>query len=778
MCTNWSTRNRAVVNNHYAVQTLLLNKDAYCPCGPNRQDYSYRSRLYNPDPKYQCHLDLTCHAFDSIPKATSCDGYGAPSIYTQTVGAGSSCMSGSSGSNTPRRAPRCKRRVIRPENCCVPKPDLCNLVTCCCEPAPCEEPCDEVTNIGSAPNDECCFELPTPQENCNDSVTYDCGPCGEVCSVQLPGGNNFEMPSSGRVCLETGRSGCDNPRIRITSCGPCCEPPSCGPCCVPLCVPCCPPPRRVMRCSTRNLCKKTTVGPSLGCGYQCLECRPRFRNPFSPEPQNSHFYIIMIRLNEEISSTSTKSLVSNNLSPKNSHLSFKEIPFSTNAIGKEKECECPSYNLPISSATNLFPEEHHGPTDHLPTPSGSRKSSRFRIPSTGQSLEDLLNSEYQHCTLDNEKSGSHNHIANIFPDQYVDTKYQLYQDANPPLNNFAEIVCQSNWSAPRCHPSARDDENNQRWKRRSHLHDKCSLQNIGRNPERIVDNESTSDAQCCYHSQCNEPPKMPTNKVRSRFTESSFTKSNYGSSCNYGVPPNVLQELADLQNSSQAPNKNGDGDKDVSPFGKVDEYGKVDCLDSMGLVRIPSALPNITQDSRVSSSRSSTLSNSRRHSQGLPFAETAWVIDTREINAIQQQRNGTQQCNDIYNNYSDSASYTNQPSYLKPMLKETLAAPSRKRQPIDFTRLENQRISEHQASYLPPRCNDLIQKAKRAHRLAMARKLYLNPEYGRPRWNTNPRPMPEEPYESLAAAEAKLSALDDGYYFPYENQPSVYTMVR
>ncbi|ODM95847.1 hypothetical protein Ocin01_10843 [Orchesella cincta] len=742
MCTNWSTRNRAVVNNHYAVQTLLLNKDAYCPCGPNRQDYTYRSRLYNPDPKYQCHLDLTCHMFDSIPKATSCSGYGSPNIYNQTVsaGAGSSCMSSSSSTNG--RPPRCKRRRVRAENCCVPKPDLCSLVMCCTEPAPCceEQPneCD-TTNNAAVAEEECCYELPQPTENCNDSVTYDCGPCGEVCSVKLPGGNQFEMPSSGRICLESGCSN-DNPRIRIKSCVPCCPPPTCVPCspfCPPSCCgPCSPPPRRALRCSTRNICKKTTVGPSLGCCFQCLECRPRFRNP--------------------------------NLSPRQSNTFVKQTSSHKNALGSQY----PTYNhCPIASNSNLLPDKNHDSTSNERTPGGSRKGSP------------------ENATLEESKSNSQ--IPNIF--------YQpptAYYQENQPISYFEDIASASNGHVQRYHYSARDgDNNNSRWKERSHLHNKCSVQNISRRPsvtfsqqhmpmerERI-ENESHSDAQCYYRryqSQCQEPTMTPTNKVRSRFTESSYAKRNYGTSCNYGVPPNVLQELAELQNSSQARDNNGGGDKDISMQPKLDqqqyEQDKDNCLESLGLVRIPSVVHDST---RAPSSRNS-MGSLRQHLPGLPFAETAWVVDPIEIKRTQQPSDT--HCQDTYSHYSDSASYsyTNQPSssYYNSTRKETLVSYPRRKPIIDFSRLESQMITEHQASFLPPRCNELIQKAKRAQRLALARNLYLNPAYGRPKWNTSPRPQPQEPYESLAAAEAKLSALDEGYYFPYENQPSVYTMAR
>lgn len=340
MCTNFSTRNRAVLLNNYTTTTLLVDRNAYCPCGPNTQDYTRRSRLYNPDPKYVCAADMTCHMYDSIPKDNSCGGYGPP----QGQGSCGSCCGGPSGapgttipciapfsgcyppSNydcTLPPEPSCVRRRIKPPSCCTTRPtyrDLIESMQCPCPPPMCCPPpcCPEEDEDDYDQNDDCgcnedeeeeennqnksCYSLTVPPEFgdcCGSKVKYNFGPCGITRSVKTQGGQKVVMACQDEaVTLETfgGPGGCciGNSGMRVQSQATpysyCVSPQVCPPpqrqsqgyqlCCPPPCPRRCPPPpcriRRRVRCSPFA---RTTVGPDIGCGCQSMEFRPPFRCP-------------------------------------------------------------------------------------------------------------------------------------------------------------------------------------------------------------------------------------------------------------------------------------------------------------------------------------------------------------------------------------------------------------------------------------------------------------------------------------------------------------------
>lgn len=89
-----------------------------------------------------------------------------------------------------------------------------------------------------------------------------------------------------------------------------------------------------------------------------------------------------------------------------------------------------------------------------------------------------------------------------------------------------------------------------------------------------------------------------------------------------------------------------------------------------------------------------------------------------------------------------------------------------------------QGLSEHQASFLPPICNKRFAILRKRHRKLIDRQMVLeNPLDLRPKWNSDPRPLPPMQYESLGAAEAKLVALEHGVFSFDEVRPSVFAMV-
>lgn len=93
-------------------------------------------------------------------------------------------------------------------------------------------------------------------------------------------------------------------------------------------------------------------------------------------------------------------------------------------------------------------------------------------------------------------------------------------------------------------------------------------------------------------------------------------------------------------------------------------------------------------------------------------------------------------------------------------------------------------LTEQQSAFLPPGHQQLLERIRqRSYKLTNHKTgcaCAMNQRcYGKPKWNPDPRPLPKETVESLASAEAKLRALDNGYYFPYfEREPSLYTLVR
>lgn len=326
MCTTFTTRNRAVIFNNYTVETLLVNRDAYCPCGPNVQDYSKRSRLYNPDPKYACHTDLTCHQLDSIPKDQSCGQYGEPQFSCCGGGppastipctsTGGGCFPPGDNTDCPKPVPpACQRRRIRFPGCCKMSftyRDLIESMQCCPKPPPCcypclppcppaEEKCEEGNEDDESPQPEACYSLVVPPEigdHCGSKLTYDFGPNGITRSVQTRGGQHQICMACQDDCVmleaHGGPGGCciGNNMMRIKSKATpfsCCLPsPPCCPSpqpqlCVPM-TPCCPGPCPPPPCRNRKRIRcspflRTTVGPDIGCGCQSMQFRPPFRNP-------------------------------------------------------------------------------------------------------------------------------------------------------------------------------------------------------------------------------------------------------------------------------------------------------------------------------------------------------------------------------------------------------------------------------------------------------------------------------------------------------------------
>lgn len=279
MCTTWSTRNRANVYNRYTVSTLLVNKDCYCPWGPNEQDYRCRSRLYNPDPKYQCQDDLTCHQYDSKGKDPCCSGLGYQSV-TPPVTYGpnqlacyTNGMCAEPGQWCPV-TPRCRRRRIKPPSCCMPRPtyrDLIEFYEQCPDVPPCDnENCQDKSNnnpsscpdpIEDVGDGGYQISVPAqPGDSCSSNISYECGSRGKVCNVQMPGGNNVRTKFKGCVVIEANSGGAGG--------GGC----SSGPDCVDLSVPSngssepqcnnddpSSQPPLILRSFTTNTCPKFTV---------------------------------------------------------------------------------------------------------------------------------------------------------------------------------------------------------------------------------------------------------------------------------------------------------------------------------------------------------------------------------------------------------------------------------------------------------------------------------------------------------------------------------------